>query len=70
MALFGYSVAQENDSELAVRAALALQRSSAGLKEKDTRKPPLAALNTIRWRLTFNPRIRGEWIWSVKSLWQ
>jgi class 3 adenylate cyclase/predicted ATPase len=35
MALFGYPVAQENDSERAVRAALAIQRSLAELNRKN-----------------------------------
>ena len=49
MALFGYPVAQENDTERAVRAALAIQRSLADLNRKNagTDKPTLAARITI-----------------------
>ena len=45
MALFGYPVAQENDAERAVRAALAIQRSFTELNRKNeaTGKPALAA---------------------------
>ena len=45
MALFGYPVAQENDAERAVRAALAIQRALAELSRKNegAGKPPLAA---------------------------
>src|SRR4029077_21264117 len=45
IALFGYTVAQENDAERAVRAALAIQRALAELNRKnaDTGKPALAA---------------------------
>jgi class 3 adenylate cyclase len=45
MALFGYPVAQENDAERAVRAALAIQRSLAELNRKNAsgNKPALAA---------------------------
>jgi class 3 adenylate cyclase len=45
MALFGYPVAQENDAERAVRAALAIQRSLAEQNRKNASsgKPALAA---------------------------
>jgi hypothetical protein len=45
MALFGYPVAQENDAERAVRAALSIQRALAelNLKNEGTGKPALAA---------------------------
>src|SRR6516225_2233419 len=45
MALFGHPVAQENDAERAVRAALVIHRSLAELNRKnaDTQKPLLAA---------------------------
>ena len=45
MVLFGYPVAQENDAERAVRAALGIQRSLAELNRKNegTGKPALTA---------------------------
>jgi class 3 adenylate cyclase len=45
MSLFGYPAAQENDSERAVRAALAIQRALAELNRKNSgsAKPSLAA---------------------------
>src|SRR5262249_48557406 len=45
MALFGYPVAQENDTERAARAALAIQRALAELNRKNagSRKPELTA---------------------------
>ena len=45
MSLFGYPVAQENDSERAVRAALAIQRALAELNRKNagSGKPALTA---------------------------
>ena len=45
MALFGYPVAQENDAERAVRAALSIQRVLAELNRKNEGigKPALAA---------------------------
>ena len=50
MALFGYPVAQENDAERAVRAALAIQRSFTELNRKNeaTGKPALAARIAIK----------------------
>src|SRR6516162_3230573 len=49
MALFGYPVAQENDTERAVRTALAIQRYLAELNRKNegTGKPALAARMAI-----------------------
>jgi class 3 adenylate cyclase len=49
MALFGYPVAQENDAERAVRAALAIRRALSELNGKNagTGKPVLAARITI-----------------------
>ena len=45
MALFGYPVAQENDAERAVRAALSIQRSLAELNRRNegAGRPALAA---------------------------
>jgi hypothetical protein len=43
MALFGYPVAQENDAERAVRAALSIQRALADVNRKNIGKPPLSA---------------------------
>jgi class 3 adenylate cyclase len=45
MALFGYPIAQENDAERAVRAALSIQRALAELncKNEGAGKPALAA---------------------------
>jgi class 3 adenylate cyclase len=45
MALFGYPVAQENDTERAVRAALSIQRALAEINRKNESagKPALAA---------------------------
>ena len=45
MALFGYPVAQENDAERAVRAALAIQRALAEINRK---KPAAASRNWPR----------------------
>ncbi len=54
MALFGYPVAQENDAERAVRAALSIQRALADLNRRNegTGKPVLAAriaIDSGRW---------------------
>jgi class 3 adenylate cyclase/tetratricopeptide (TPR) repeat protein len=43
MALFGYPVAQENDAERAVRAALSIQRALIEVNRKNVGKPPLSA---------------------------
>jgi class 3 adenylate cyclase/predicted ATPase len=43
MALFGYPVAQENDAERAIRAALAIQRALAELNRKNIADPALTA---------------------------
>src|SRR5262249_56744545 len=43
MALFGYPLAQENDAERAVRAALSIQRALADVNRKNVGKPPLSA---------------------------
>ena len=43
MALFGYPVAQENDAERAVRAALSIQQALAELNRKNVGKPSLSA---------------------------
>jgi class 3 adenylate cyclase len=49
IALFGYPAPQENDSERAVRAALAVQRAVAELNRMnaDTSRPALAACIVI-----------------------
>ena len=43
MALFGYPVAQENDAERAVRAALTIQRALSEINRKNIGKPTLSA---------------------------
>jgi class 3 adenylate cyclase/predicted ATPase len=43
LALFGYPVAQENDAERAVRAALSIQRALAEVNRKNVGKPALSA---------------------------
>ena len=62
MALFGYPVAQENDAERAVRAALGIQHSLVELKRKNasTGKPALAARIAINFRPGSNRRGRGK----------
>ena len=59
MALFGYPVAQENDAERAVRAALSIQRALAELnwKNADTGKPALAA----RIAIDTGPAVVDAW---------
>jgi class 3 adenylate cyclase len=48
MALFGYPIAQENDAERAVRAALSIQRALAEYRKNEgTGRPALAARSAI-----------------------
>jgi SAM domain (Sterile alpha motif)/Adenylate and Guanylate cyclase catalytic domain len=61
MALFGYPVAQENDAERAVRAALSIQRALAELNRRNpgSGKPALAArvaTKSARWWWTHQAR--------------
>jgi class 3 adenylate cyclase len=55
MALFGYPVAQENDAERAVRAALSIQRALAELNRKNegTETPAMPARIAIDTGLAF-----------------
>jgi hypothetical protein len=67
MALFGYPVAQENDSERAVRAALSIQRALAEVNRKNSgsAKPALVARIAIESgpvvRLRDTPHTWVEW---------
>ena len=61
MALFGYPVAQENDAERAVRAALSIQRSLADLNRRNmnTGKPALA----VRIAIDLGPVVANSVNW-------
>jgi class 3 adenylate cyclase len=48
MALFGYPVAQENDAERAVRAALSIQRALAEVNRKNVGKPGSARASALK----------------------
>ena len=67
MALFGYPVAQENDAERAVRAALLIQRALPELNRKNegSGRPALAARTRSipgLWWSTRPARFSGSWI--------
>jgi class 3 adenylate cyclase len=66
MALFGHPVAQENDAERAVRAALTIQRALAELNRKNegTGKPALAA----RIAIDTGPDAGGEVYGDVPNI--
>ena len=60
MALFGYPVAQENDAERAVRAALSIQRALAELNRKIDAVDPAHAKLQASWnRSDSNLQLRG-----------
>ena len=59
MALFGYPVAQENDAERAVRAALAIQRALAELNSEECRHRQTST------RRADSHRLLGPW-WSMQ----
>ena len=75
MALFGYPVAQENDAERAVRAALSIQRALAELNRnnEDTGKPALAArrfwMRATRFSATYQTSQRGRKRWPIRVPW-
>ena len=60
MALFGYPVAQENDAERAVRAALAIQQGARRVEPQERRAP-----GSQRSRRA-SPSTRGRW-WSTQT---